>query len=248
MNKMPLLLFIGFLCRLALCVGMQNPLLEKFAKTYAPPNHIVTFIEQNKTTILNLQYQNGNSAFGKMSECPEIYFKGIGIERLINAERMRSCIERYKLTNLDVAKKYVYCLNGYWIVIAQTIEPATQPSNITLSEFKQLYELAKRTGYWDWNWEDGYNWIRDTQGRLVCCDTEDDSFCKEKSSRAWVYHYLYDQMWKKTELFGPGVLSYAEKQKKKLIGLQEYVTPLQMNTQYDDPEIDFEEVKKLVRK
>ena len=54
-------------------------------------------------------------------------------------------------------------------------------------------------------------------------------------------------MWQNTELFGEGVLSYAEQQKKELMGRQEFITPLHCNTQYDDPEIDLEEVKKLLK-
>jgi hypothetical protein len=248
MKKIRVLGFSGFLCWLSLCSAMQSPLLEKFAQKYAPPEHVVKFIEQNKKRVMSLYsgewVKARGTAFGYIPECPDVYFKGMNIERLINAERMRTCIKQHQL-DLGVAKKYIYNINGTWIVIAEHITCHSHPCCISSNEFKHLYDIAIKTSYWDWNF--GSNWLRNEKGLLVCCDTEDISFCAEESTYEWVYHYLHDQMWNNTELFGEGVLSYAGQQKKALMGLKESVTPLHCNTQYDDKELDFDEVKKLLK-
>lgn len=231
--------------------GMDSSLLQKFADRYTPQKHVVAFIENNKQKVMDLRSDQlrhtRGKAFGYTKECPDVYFKGTIIDRLINAERMRSCIEKYKLRHLKMVKKYIYNLDGTWIVIADYIKASNSYVEITLDEVKELYELAKRTGYWDWYF--GHNWIRDQQGFLVCCDSEDGSFCKESSFR-WVYNnYLYEDLspsWNNM-LCCSSIKRYAQEKKEEMKGFEGDITviPLCQQTQYDDPELDFEEVKRL---
>lgn len=227
----------------------MNHELETWAQKYAPPKHVANFIEHNQERVMALrtiEFQPGRAmAFGFLKECPDVYFKGTSLERLINAERMRVCIKRHKLTSLDVARKYLYNVNGTWIVIAEYVTEVSDDKRINLDEFKHLLELAQRTGYFDWNF--GANWVRDQRGKLVCCDTEDGSFCKSNSSLQWVYEYLWNAIG--NLFFTQEALSYAQEYKKTLEGTCEEikVPALCDDTQYDDPEIDIANIKNLVK-
>ena len=158
-----------------LCLGMQSqsPLEQQFLQQYAPPKEIIALIEANKKLILR------NRCFGAFKELPGIYFKGYDIERLINAELMDECIKYHKLTCLNVAKKYVYNLDGKWIVLADMVEfNPHQQSNMSLSfeEIQQLALLAEKTAYYDWGSFPTRNWVRATNNKLFCVDTENGSF------------------------------------------------------------------------
>jgi hypothetical protein len=130
----------------------QSPLLEAFAKKYAPPAHVVKFIENNKKQIMDLSGEHKekqSKAFGYLKECPDVYFKGTRVDRLINAERMRSCIEKYNL-KLKVVKKYIYNVDGAWIVLADRVDICGD-SFCKKSSFKWVYNYLHECIGMFWN-------------------------------------------------------------------------------------------------
>lgn len=252
MKKIKLFTLSSFLFVMHTFLAMQSPVLEKLAQKHCPPAHVIKCIEKNKKRIMELRYDRGNGQimqpFGYLKECPDVYFKGTRIDRLVNAERMRKCIEQYNL-KLKVIRKYIYNIDGTWIVLADRVDVCHDSFELTLQECQDIYELAKRTAYFDWNFT--CNWMRDTQGALVCCDTENGSFCKETSSFKWVYNYLHEciGMFWNTIVTDQKIIEYAQQKKEDMKGFEGRltITPLHEQTQYDDPELDFEEVKKLLK-
>lgn len=149
----------------------ETELLQKFAQKYAPPLYICKIIDDNKKAILKMPYRqfliNGT-----------VWAKGDDINRLINAERMRSCILKNNLTCLDVAKKYAYCINGQWKLFVEWIE-GREPGDFLDYESKQLRILERETGFVDYGM-DKPNVLRTSNGKLVFIDTEDISFNSDK--------------------------------------------------------------------
>jgi hypothetical protein len=143
-------------------------MLAKFIKQFSPPEYMVKSIELNEGTIKNISSTRG---------FPGFYFKGgvKSIDRVINAERLRNFIKEHKLDCLDVAKKYVYKVNGRLCVFAeQIVEHPDKIGVLNVREIAQLVEFVKETGYKDINLR---NIIRRASDRkLVMIDTEDRSF------------------------------------------------------------------------
>ncbi len=152
-----------------------NP-LDLFLERYAPPADLCVFIEQNKEN-----KRLGWGTFGKLQGFPGIFKKGkgvFGIERLINAERLRKCIEIHNLFCLKVPRKYVYRINDEIFVFAECIGGGSVGNNVsnrdlTLEEIKQLTILIEETGFSDIHSD---NIIRDNENKLVFIDTESKSF------------------------------------------------------------------------
>lgn len=138
---------------------------ERFVLKFAPPAELRALIEKNKAAI-------AEKFSGTIRLLPGgLYLKGTEIERIINAERMRVCIQRYNLDLLDVPKKYVYKIGNHWRVFSQFV-PAHPAPPMSLKLVQQLAKLAEETGFRDWK----LNWRYNSQGKLVCIDTEDNSF------------------------------------------------------------------------
>ena len=229
----------------------QCPEFDKFAQKF-----IFSQSEKMKQEVARCQEDfDCNKAFQNVwtdtvRGLPSIYFKGNDISRVINADRMRRCIEVNGLTLLGVAHKYVGKTENGWQVFAEKIS-SPNGTHISLELVKQLVKLAEETGYRDWN----SNWFWDGS-KLVCIDTDSDGFtigmhrgvkgmeipnhCKfnyvaslkvwessmREDARDWFYNRL-NELVNSTE------------------GLQVDV-PLPFNTKYDDPNVgfDFEQVKK----
>ncbi len=158
--------------------------LQDFLRTcYAPPQEIADLIEQKKEKILQ-EVERGNSKFSVFNDDGlSIFYKGFGainLKRIINAERMHACIEKYGLSCLRVARKYVYEINGVMHVFAAYIKPIeNDDKQFTTEEINQLMILVAETGFRDFgnprnNFFD--NIIRDVNNNIVFIDTEDKSF------------------------------------------------------------------------
>ena len=75
----------------------KYPQLYEFVQKYKIPSKFHEKIEECREEI-------EETSFGRVGE---FFLKGTEIDRIINAERMRNCIKKHKLSSLDVAKKYV---------------------------------------------------------------------------------------------------------------------------------------------
>lgn len=222
-------------------------LLEKFTQKYAPPKEMCEIIEKNKEKIITSEEHiiKLDSFFVKYAHLQgypkEESRKRIlaVICRLINAERMREYIQRNNLTCLDVAKKYVYKIDDHWVTIAEAIQQNDNSSILSLPEVQQLYQLAQGTGYADWGFcrtNNTQNWIRDIRNKLVCIDTEDTAFFNYDGLDTHNLLNCFSAMSLQAYLW---VI-------KQCITLQSINdnTELPNVTTFDDPEMNFEEVKR----
>lgn len=154
-----------------------GPHVEKFVKIYGLSgemlNAVVNYLNTNGDNIAqNIDYEKVFYLSGS-----NIYIKN-DLTRLLNAIRLKQCIEKNNLYLLDVAQKQVGCIKGKWYVFAKKVERGEHADvmKITLELIKQLIIVAEETGYSDWHYDMGKNWIWDDNGKLVCIDTENLSF------------------------------------------------------------------------
>jgi hypothetical protein len=247
---------------------------DQFAERYAPSDDIITLLEKYKERILQLPgrgvLKEIPNFFIKITDLA----KGPSrlIHRVINAERMRRCIRKHNLNCLDVVKKHIYKLDGIWIsgekcavrldgkwiVLAEKINFKSQQLELSLQEVQQLTLLAEKTLYRDWGFAravqggrkyGGNNWVRDARtGRLVCIDTEDRSFeageGNDLSGRPYsvVLKYLYDGIADNCSSRFKArrwLRKRKREQADRAMGLS-----LNRSREYDDPDLNFEEVKK----
>ncbi len=122
-------------------------------------------------------------------EDTELYCKGQDFKRLINAIRMKECINCNNLTLIDVANKYIGKVEGKNYVFAKKVNDSLADSwdktnTISFPLILQLITLARETGYSDWQ---GANWIFNEEGKFVCIDTEDRSFAHLDRGRELKY-------------------------------------------------------------
>jgi hypothetical protein len=229
--------------------------LAKFVKKYTPPKTVCTLIELHAKSIVKQKN-------GPIEQFPGFYIKGTDLARIINAERMHTCIKRHNLNCLDVAQKYVYPINGTLYVFARTVDLGKNRNKpkITIEEARQLATLVEETGYKDLSLQ---NVIRNTDGKLVIIDTEDRSFlgyqydadtdstpwCKLQFLANLLRHVAGISSQSKHRL----ILEDEAKQwlenryslyKSKRVEMVKYTPPLPYMTHFDDPDIDFELVKK----
>ena len=261
---------------IAMCLGAHDlTLLEKFVARYAPPADVIELLEKYKEQVLKIDKR------GSLKELPNFFIKTADtsprfrshlLHRVVNAERLRRFIAQHRLTRLDVAKKYIYklegiwinkgtCvvrLDGKWIVLAEKINFKPQQLELSLQEVQQLAVVAEKALYRDWGFaraiEDGKkyagnNWVRSEKtGKLVCIDTEDRSFeageGNDLSGRSLsdVFGYLYDALSDHCSTSFK-TRRWLRKYKKS----KRYVSSglsLNRSTMFDDADIDFEEVKR----
>jgi hypothetical protein len=228
------------------------PELAKFYKKYSPPAELQEKIKEHMSLI-------ENAPAGPLEQMPEIYIKGSDIRRIINALRLKRCIEKHDLTLLDVAKKYILYSNGIWKVVAEKIPPHPTISSpiwnkkLSLKQVQQLATLTEATGFEDWQFD--CNWILHPTNHdlLVCVDTEDRSFY-ENFVRSYSFHpfcnkfaciniLLTRSSIYMTQEAAQWLRQHAKYLKENKEG-EEGVIPLCKTTSYDDADIDFEQVKK----
>ncbi len=212
----------------------EYPELVKFIRKYGLPHIFCKEAGKYKENIKHVHY-------GIVKDLPDFFLKDDDIARIINAERMRRCIHVNKLDQLDVPKKYLGKVGDSWRVFAEKINSPGEKM-ISLKETQQLATLAEEIGFGDW----GTNWSHDDNNKFVCFDTEDFSFrywgrkdCKVKSLMALGYNFL--------KYMEVEAQEWLIERIKKLKNCAEDISgdiSLDSNTKYDDPEIDFEEVKK----
>jgi hypothetical protein len=225
------------------------PELAKFIKKYGLPNIFTKKAEQNKEYFENYSY-------GTVSNLPNFFLKGSDINRIINAERARRCIEINNLDQLDVPRKYLGKIGDLWRVFAEKIKPLTESRVISLLEIQQLTTLAEETGFRDWN-ED--NWRYDkNNSKFTCIDTEDNSFAigriRGVEGMDLPFHCKANYVMSLLtfeEYMEPKAQEWLIHRIEELINSPEGIAedkPLFANKKYDDPEIDFEKVKEEFEK
>jgi hypothetical protein len=150
---------------------------EKFTQQFAPPQKMQRTIEAHREDIARELF--GFFAGSPSDKTPDIFvdFLEDAIYRIINAERMRECIRRNKLTKLAVPRKYIYKLDDQWIIVTKYIHANNERKKLTLEEAQQLVLMAEETGYSDWgvNLADNIIIDKDT-GKIAFVDTENGSF------------------------------------------------------------------------
>lgn len=104
----------------------------------------------------------------------QFFIKGSEIDRVINAERLKSYLRRKGFGNFKVASECLHYTGQSVEILSPLIKLGNQDTKISLDEVKQILQIAQDTGYWDWQF--GKNLMRDHLGHLVFVDTEDISF------------------------------------------------------------------------
>lgn len=228
------------------------PELSKFVIKHRCPAGI------EKMIVEQLTYKDTmNQSFLNL---PYIFIKGAAFDRLINAERMKRCIEMNYLDCLSVAQKYLYKNGDFWGVAALRVDTQDCLLALSLAEVQQLFILAMETGYRDWKFhcdihqKQYRNLMYDKQGCIVCIDTEDLSFeiighchywptvvphdCKANYAMSLLYHKDYMQ---------PEAKAWIENKVVEVLKQADAFTKclsLPLNTKYDDPNINIKSVKK----
>lgn len=196
---------------------------------------------------------------GSIDAARDIYKKGLEIDRIDNADRMKKVIATYKLDHLGVAQKYLSCTGtGQCDVIAEGVVEAKQDDSfffwkkeklLSLIEVQQLVKFVEETGFRDWGRADP-NLLRDDKGKLIFIDTENSSFFRQHSDEKLpkpckaVYvlnlgHYYYSQMEPEAQKWFQEKVDELSKSPE---GVAEY-KPLHVNKQYEAPEYDLIKVK-----
>lgn len=214
---------------------------EKFVKKHQPPEPLRSEIERHKQVL-------AESVYPRIKEIPDIIRKPSDISRVINAERMRRCMEMFNLDQLGVAQKYFYKVGDSWEVLARYVtgiepHPVRQPY-LKLVQVQQLAKFAEETGFRDWT----SNWRFDMQGKFTCIDTEDGSFAgrfpntREGSKAEFVGRLTGYQQVMEPEAFTwlQGRITALESRPE---GTARCST-LMDNTKFDDPEINIANVKR----
>lgn len=156
--------------------------LQKFAHKYAPPKDLCELIEQHKSTISSCAhksfYHNHIPGFIIKQDAQHLKI----VDRLMNAEYLRSYIKNKNFDRLDVAQKYIYNINNTWFIFSKKVEiaPNSNMAIVTSADIPQIYQTTLDTGYCDWAFHKNIetkNWLREKDtGKFVCIDTEDRSF------------------------------------------------------------------------
>ncbi len=209
----------------------KYPELVKFIRKYGFPRIYCKEAEKYKESI---EYRN----YGVAKDFPSFFLKNTDIDRIINAERMRRCIEIHNLDQLDVPQKYLGKVGNTWRVFAENIN-SPRGKIISLKETQQLAKVAEETGFSDWR----TNWNYDDNNKFVCIDTENSSFycwrdCK-LDSLITLWRHFHTHMEKEAQ----GWLVRRIEELENSPEGKAQITSLNINTKYDDPDIDFEKVK-----
>ena len=227
------------------------PELAKFAKKHRCPVDIEKLILEQlslKDRMIN-HYQNSSY----------IIVKGQSFDRLVNAERMRKCIELNNLDLLTVSQKYLYRDGNSWGVAALQADTQDRVISLSLPEAKQIFTLAMETGYRDWKFncavsqKDYRNFFYDKQGCIVCIDTEDLSFQVTGHNHVWPNYVPHDckanyamSMLYYKDCMQPEALAWVTEKVEEILNspdaFKEFLS-LPLNTRYDDPAINIEKVK-----
>jgi len=232
------------------------PELAKFIKKHRCPAEIEKLILDQLSLKDRMINHFQNSSF--------IIIKGQTFDRLVNAERMRTCIECNHLDLLTVSQKYLYREGNSWGVAALQADTLDRVISLSLPEVKQLFTLAMETGYRDWKFQcsesqkEYRNFFYDKNGCIVCIDTEDLSFrvmghyhiwpqyvphdCKANNAMSMLYHKDFMQ-----PEAAAWVVEEVERILKSPDAFKECLS-LPFNIKYDDPTINIEKVKCEYRK
>lgn len=264
----------GIFCSTLLVARQELPAFDTFAQRYAPPPYAIALIEKHKELVLNIKKRGVLKElpqfFIKVADAAHGASKLI--HRVVNAERLRRCIRHHNLHCLEVVKKYLYRvtgiwlskktgavrLDGKWIVLAEKIDFTPQKLHLSREELQQLAILAETALYRDWGVARaidggeryaGNNWVRNIKtGKLTCIDTEDRSFeagtgvnisgCTVKV----ILDYLSDELLQDCKCRFRA-RRWLRKRKKKM-GAIVLGKSLNHSTEYDDPDLNFEQVKR----
>lgn len=208
----------------------QYPELTKFVNKFRCPNDI------------------------KRSEC---HLKYSQIDRIINAARMKKCIEINELDHLRVADKCLYpSVDNELLVLSQTVafKPGDRENaKLSLSEVQQLVKLAEETGFRDW--ARNFDW--DINNKLTFFDTENNSFAigmirgvKGMELPAHCKFNFVASLAIYRDSMKPDAQKFFNERLNYLLNSDEgkkEAPRLPLNQKYDDSQINFEKVKEEYR-
>ena len=214
------------------------PELTKFIKAYRCSR---SFEDKAILLMLHGGYQFGPRHF---YDDKEFIIKGSAIDRLINARRMKNYFKQHHLDLLDVVDKCLILGQGSLFLMSKKITFDKQMKKVSQKEAEQLAQFGLGTGYWDWGF--GENVIRDPQGKLIFIDTEDAAFEFPSSfhDREHVLNYLFLDLQEADQKEASDSISEKYNQIKNSKEGRVLAPLLFRNSEYDDPDIDFEQVKK----
>lgn len=168
-----------------------------------------------------------------------------GIDRVINAQRAKRCIEQNGWKFLTIADKCFVCKKRDCAVIATRVSAQSVPV-FSLSEIKELVAFTEATGYQDWGVliKNGYsaNVLRDIEsGKLVFIDTEDKSFEVFFAETKYDCVELFLNVMR--HLMTPDAIKWVESRLEDLKGNDEEIIILPKNSTYDPVGLNFSKVK-----
>lgn len=202
--------------------------------------------EDQLTTLMNFldKYSCQDVVVSDMANSTKYVMKS-GIDRIINAQRAKKCIEQNGWKLLSIADKCLVCKKRNCSVVATRVD-AQSVSVFSLAEVKELVAFTEATGYQDWGVlvKDGYsaNVLRDmSSGNLVFIDTEDKSF---EVFFADTKYDCVELFWSSMKhLMTSDTSKWVEDRLKYLKDHDEEIVVLPKNSTYDPVDMSFSKVK-----
>lgn len=173
-----------------------------------------------------------------------------GIDRIINAQRAKKCIEVHGWRHISIADKCLVCKKRDCAVIATRVDAQTV-SVFSFDEVKELVAFAEVTGYQDWGVliQKGYsaNVLKDMKTeKLVFIDTEDKSFeVFFATSKYDCVELFFGSM---QHLMTPEASKWVADRLKYLKDHDEEIVILPKNNMYDPEDVNFVKVKEEAAK
>jgi hypothetical protein len=240
------------------CNEVYNGPFQKFMRAYAlPQNSIIkklaTFTWGEGLKLYEeVDNRTAEAQSQRYPQYPVVYEKTQpDINRIINAERARACIEQHNFDRLGVPRKYVathYKWGDRFVkVYAQEVQFAEQDAQtFTLEEVQQLVAFSEKTHFCDWGFSDSFfNWKRNKDGKIICIDTENASF-KYGYGPLGLRSLLNQPMTEQAHAWLEERIAYWDEHQDELRDIKN--KRLSQNTYYDRSDIDFETVKKQYKR
>lgn len=217
-----------FTCTMLFCTSSGEDQFIKFLDRYSCSEEIEA--ELGNQDIIAQALRVDSSADKKF------YFKGCAIDRLVNAIRVQRFIDDQKLDSMGVAQKcWSKKLQQVVSVGVADVDKDRQPS---LPEVQQFVKVAQGTGFADWH--NGNVLYIKNKRKYIIVDTEEQSFSSPMSCLCRLIDtFNFMQI-------DPQALAWLQQNAEELVKQAcDKKVPHLGTRQYDDHDIDFNQVKDI---
>jgi hypothetical protein len=219
--------------------SQKYPELDKFLKRYYCPTNV-------KDLYQNIYERQDSILLGAYNDFTLF-------ERVINAARMRNYIQSKHFKHLEIPEQCLTLRDSQWTLIAKNVGHYADSLELSLSEVKELTELIEDTGFADWG---GYNILQNFKNKkLAFVDTENKSFAIGSGINLGnnLFHqsklnYLLQAVPHLNRCINTKAQTWLQNRINTLAKSPTSFFPsLPNNPNYDDPDINFEQVKEELK-